>query len=72
MKFLLDFFPVLAFFISFKLYDVYVATAVLILASFIQTLGHWIIKKRFESSRSSRILGARYGVRRDERQMIWQ
>lgn len=48
MKFLLDFFPVLAFFISFKLYDVYIATAVLILASFIQTLGHWIIKKRFE------------------------
>ncbi|WMS87197.1 inner membrane-spanning protein YciB [Pleionea litopenaei] len=48
MKVLLDFFPVLAFFLTYKLFDVYVATAVLIGASLLQTLGHRIIKKRFE------------------------
>ncbi len=48
MKLLLDFFPVLAFFITFKVFDIYVATAVLIAGSFIQTLGHYLIKKQFE------------------------
>ncbi|NVJ61729.1 MAG: septation protein IspZ [Gammaproteobacteria bacterium] len=48
MKLLLDFFPILAFFISYKFYDIYVATAVLIIASLLQTIGHWVIKKKFE------------------------
>lgn len=43
MKFLLDFFPILLFFIAFKLYDIYVATAVAILASFAQV--GWVWKK---------------------------
>jgi len=36
MKFLFDLFPVLLFFVAFKLYDIYVATAVAIGASFAQ------------------------------------
>jgi len=36
MKFLFDFFPLVLFFIAFELYDVYVATAVAIAATFAQ------------------------------------
>src|SRR3954468_1168291 len=36
MKFLFDFFPVVLFFIAFKLFDIYVATAVAIAASLAQ------------------------------------
>ena len=36
MKFLFDIFPVLLFFVAFKLYDIYVATGVAIGASFVQ------------------------------------
>lgn len=40
LKFLLDFFPLLAFFISYKLADIYVAVAVLMAATAIQTVGN--------------------------------
>lgn len=36
MKFLIDFFPILLFFIAYKLYDIYVATLVAIIASLVQ------------------------------------
>jgi intracellular septation protein len=36
MKFLADFFPVLLFFLAYKIYDIYVATAVAIAASVLQ------------------------------------
>jgi len=48
MKLLLDFFPIVFFFIAFKMYDIYVATAVLIIASLIQTTAHWLMHRRFE------------------------
>jgi intracellular septation protein len=48
MKLLLDFFPALAFLISYKIFDIYVATGVLIVSSFIQTVGHYWLKKQFE------------------------
>jgi len=38
MKLLIDFFPVLLFFIAYKLYDIYVATLVAILASLVQVI----------------------------------
>jgi intracellular septation protein len=38
MKFLVDFFPILAFFAAYKLYGIYVATAVFIAASLLQVL----------------------------------
>jgi len=50
MKMLFDFFPVALFFIVYKTYDIYTATAVLIAASAVQTCGHRIIKGRFENT----------------------
>jgi len=50
MKFLFDFFPVLLFFIAYKMYDIYVATAVLIIACFIQTICYRMMHKKFEKS----------------------
>lgn len=50
MKMLFDFFPVLLFFIVYKSYDIYTATAVLIAACAVQTLGHRIIKGKFENT----------------------
>ena len=44
MKFLFDLFPVLLFFVAFKLFDIYVATAVAIAATFAQ-IG-WLKWKR--------------------------
>ncbi len=41
MQLLIDFFPLVAFFVSFKLSGIYVATAVLIVASAIQIGVHW-------------------------------
>ena len=38
MKFLFDFFPILLFFIAYKVFDIYVATAVTIVASLVQVV----------------------------------
>lgn len=43
MKFLFDFFPILLFFIAYKIYGIYVATAVAIVASIIQ-IG-WVLAR---------------------------
>jgi intracellular septation protein len=48
MKFLYDFFPILLFFIAYKMYDIYVATAVAMVAAAVQTLGFWLKHRRFE------------------------
>ncbi len=48
MKFLFDFFPILLFFVAYKLYDIYVATAVAIVAAAVQTAVFWIRHRRFE------------------------
>ena len=48
MKFLFDFFPILLFFIAYKLYGIYVATAVAIAASFLQVTLYWLKHRRFE------------------------
>ena len=49
MKFLFDYFPLLLFFGAFKLYDIYVATGVAMVASFIQVGFFWIKHRRFEN-----------------------
>ncbi len=49
MKFLYDFFPILLFFIAYKMYDIFVATAVAIVASFVQVLIFWLKYRRFET-----------------------
>lgn len=48
MKLFFDFFPVLLFFISFKLYGIYVATGIAIVASFLQVALFWLIHRRFD------------------------
>src|SRR5687768_11575425 len=49
MKFLYDLLPLLVFFAAFKLYDIYVATAVAIVASFAQVGWFWLRHRRFET-----------------------
>lgn len=48
MKFLFDFLPILLFFIAYKTYDIYVATAVAIAAAGAQTMIFWLRHRRFE------------------------
>ena len=48
MKFLFDIFPVILFFIAFKLKNIYFATAVAIAATFLQVGWLWIRKKRID------------------------
>lgn len=49
MKLLYDLFPLLLFFAAFKLYDIYTATAVAIVASVVQVAAQWIRRRRFET-----------------------
>ena len=49
MKFLYDLFPLLLFFAAFKYYDIYTATAVAIVASFVQVGLFWLKHRRFET-----------------------
>ena len=48
MKALFDFFPLILFFAAFKLYDIYVATAIAIVATFLQVGYVWFKYRRFE------------------------
>jgi len=48
MKFLFDFLPILLFFIAYKTYDIYVATAVAIAAAGLQTGLYWLKHRKFE------------------------
>ncbi|MBL4851623.1 MAG: septation protein A [Gammaproteobacteria bacterium] len=48
MKLLLDFFPIILFFIAAKVYDIYVATAVAIVASVLQVAYLWFRHGRVE------------------------
>jgi intracellular septation protein len=41
MKFLIDFFPILLFFVAYKMADIYTATGILMLATVMQTLLVW-------------------------------
>ena len=48
MKALFDFFPLLLFFAAFKFYDIYAATAIAIVATFLQVGFIWFKYRRFE------------------------
>jgi intracellular septation protein len=50
MKLFFDFFPILLFFIAYKVYDIYVATAVIIVASLAQVLWVWFRHHRVENA----------------------
>ncbi len=49
MKPFLEFFPIVLFFIAYKLYDIYVATAVVIGATLIQVLAYWLLYRKVET-----------------------
>ena len=49
MKFLFDVFPVVLFFVAFKIYDIYVATAVAIAASFVQVCWSWLRHRKVDN-----------------------
>lgn len=49
MKLLFDFFPIILFFIAYKTYDIYVATAVAIAATFVQVIYSWIRYRKVEN-----------------------
>ncbi len=49
-KILFDFFPIVLFFIAYKLYGFYTATIVVIVASIFQTGIYWLRYRRFEKS----------------------
>ena len=49
MKFLFDVFPVVLFFVAFKLYDIYVATGVAIAATIIQVGWTWLRGRKVEN-----------------------
>ncbi|WP_144394727.1 inner membrane-spanning protein YciB [Pleionea sediminis] len=48
MKFLLDFFPLLGFFVAFKTYDIYVATVLLMALVIIQMIVTWLLYRKIE------------------------
>jgi intracellular septation protein len=48
MKILIDFFPIFLFFIAYKIYGIYVATAVIIVASIVQVSLLWFKNHRVE------------------------
>ncbi len=50
MKFLFDFFPVLLFFVAYKLSNIYIATASIIVATFVQVGVFWFMHRRFQTS----------------------
>jgi intracellular septation protein len=50
MKFLFDFFPILLFFVTYKLGGIFIATAVAIAAGFVQVGLYWSQHRRFETN----------------------
>ena len=48
MKLLFDFFPILLFFVTFKMYGIFTATGVAIIASVFQVIIYWWKKHRIE------------------------
>ncbi len=50
MKLLFDLFPIVLFFIAYKMYDIFVATAVAMVAAVIQITLFWLKNRRFEKT----------------------
>lgn len=48
IKFLFDYFPIICFFIAYKLYGIYVATVVTIIASAVQLCVYWLAHRSLE------------------------
>ncbi len=48
MKFLFDYFPIICFFIAYKFWGIYIATAATMGACALQNLAYWLKHRRFE------------------------
>jgi intracellular septation protein len=48
MRLLFDFFPILLFFVAYKFYGIYVATAITMAASCLQVAVYWVKHRKFE------------------------
>ncbi|MDH5325809.1 MAG: septation protein A [Gammaproteobacteria bacterium] len=48
MKFLFDFFPLILFFVTYKMYDIFVATGAVIIATIAQMIFFWVKHRRLE------------------------
>lgn len=82
MKFLFDLFPIILFFIAFKIPDdpqqgILLATAVAIVASFIQVAVYWLRRRRFEKMHLVTlgvilVLGGATLILKDERFIKWK
>lgn len=49
MKPFLEFSPIVLFFIAYKLYDIYIATAVVIAATIVQVITYWFLYRKVET-----------------------
>ncbi|MCK5876270.1 MAG: septation protein A [Candidatus Marithrix sp.] len=49
MKLFFDFLPILLFFVAYKVYDIYIATAVIIVATIVQVAWHWFKHRKIEN-----------------------
>ncbi len=49
MKLVYDYFPIICFFIAYKFYGIFIATAVTMAAALLQILIYWLIYRRFET-----------------------
>lgn len=49
MKPFLEFFPIILFFVAYKLYDIYIATAVVIAATIVQVASYWFLYRKVET-----------------------
>lgn len=77
MKILFDLFPVILFFVAFKIFDIYVATGVAILGSLLQVGFVWLRHRRVETMHLITlalivILGGATLVLRDEMFIKWK
>jgi len=77
MKFLIDFFPVILFLIAYKFTNIYVATMVIIAASFIQVGALWLINRKVEKMHLISlvlfvVLGGLTLYLRDKRFIMWK
>jgi len=77
MKLLLDFFPILLFFGAFKLYDIYVATGVLMAATAVQMAIAWFTEGRLQPMQKATLVlillfGSLTLVLQDDRFIKWK
>lgn len=77
MRLLIDFFPIVLFFVAFKMHDIYVATAVLMGATVVQTLIIYGVDRRLQTLQKVTLLlvlifGALTLFLQDERFIKWK